>query len=515
MSFSFNLVDEPFIPCVLPDGTSAELGLRETLQRAPDIREVRDASPLVTAALHRLLLAILHRNFGPANLKAWKRLWQAGRFDPGPLADYWQRCRGRFDLFDSTQPFYQTAGFRTKEPSSVSRLFHELASGNNATLFDHTLDDNPPALTPAVAARLVIAHQSFAIGGGKSETGYTSHAPLIQGAVVFPQGDTLFETLLLNLIAYNADEPFPAKNDTPVWERGAESPTQGPPAPAGYLDYLTWQSRTLALQPESDEGRTVVRRVFYAQGRKLDAPNLTDPAMAYRKDENLGWRAIRLSDHRELWRDSGALFQLTGNGQGKRPDCFNWLARLVADGALLSSQRYDFAVYGLCSDKAKVNFWRADRMPLPLAYLNDAELVSHLQQALQQAEDVGKALREAVWRAASLALAPTTGKADKDRVSDLVESLAPGRLYWSRLEVPFRQFMVRLASSGEAADAEVARWVCEVLAREARAAFEGTVGRMDHSARVLRAVTGGRFRLGAGLNTITGPYLEVLHEQTA
>jgi CRISPR system Cascade subunit CasA len=513
MSYSFNLVDQPFIPCLMRGGGQVELGLQDTLLRAPDIREIRDGSPLVTIALHRLLLAVLHRNFGPASLKDWKRLWQAGRWDEATLAAYFRRWRDRFDLFDGARPFYQTAGFRAKKLSTANRLAHEQASGNNATLFDHTTDDNPPALTPAQAVRLVIAQQAFGLGGGHSDTGSLHHAPLVQGAVVFPQGHSLFETLMLNLLCYSDQEPMPADADAPVWEREDGPPHERPTAPAGYLDYLTWQSRTLMLHPEEEDGRSVVRSVSYAQGRQFEAPGVFDPMMAYCKDEKQGWRPLRLSEHKELWRDSAALFQLDATGQHKRPDCFNWLARLVEGGVLTAAQRLDFAVFGLCSDRAKVNFWRHDRMPLPLAYLNDEMLVASLQQALTRAEEVAKVLRKCVWDMATLVLSPDKKSVDADRVQDVVDSLAPDRLYWSRLEIPFRRFLVGLAEEPDHQEQAVANWVRLELCRQARQAFEQTAGAWDHSARLLRAVTCSRRQLTAGLGTIARAYEEGLHGQ--
>ena len=79
---AFNLLDEPWIPCVfLGSGALQELGLRDTLVRAHEIRAIVDPSPLVTVALHRLLLAVLHRVFGPLNAAAWARLWEQERLD--------------------------------------------------------------------------------------------------------------------------------------------------------------------------------------------------------------------------------------------------------------------------------------------------------------------------------------------------------------------------------------------------------------------------------------------------
>src|SRR4051794_14370177 len=105
---SFNLVDEPWIPCLLVGGEARELSLVNTLLRSTEIREVFDPSPLVTVALHRLLLAVLHRSFGPDNLAAWAELWRHGEWDRAALETYLGQWRERFDLFGAEWPFYQT-----------------------------------------------------------------------------------------------------------------------------------------------------------------------------------------------------------------------------------------------------------------------------------------------------------------------------------------------------------------------------------------------------------------------
>ena len=139
-------------------------GLLDTLVLAPEIKEIFDPSPLVTMSLHRLFLAILHRTFGPANEKEWQRLWQGGTgmFDKHRLSMYfheWQDVKHRFELFDETHPFFQcqkmpisskdSKGKPKSYAKSVANLAHEFATGNNATLFDHTVEDNPQAISPA------------------------------------------------------------------------------------------------------------------------------------------------------------------------------------------------------------------------------------------------------------------------------------------------------------------------------------------------------------------------------
>jgi len=507
VSLSFDLISEPFIPCLRTDGQFVEYGLRDVLMKSHEIAEIRDTSPLVMIALHRFLLAILHRCYrGPKKVAERVAIHEAGKFDGERIVGYFNKWLDRFDLFHEKFPFYQQPGFKTAEPSGINRLAQELSRGNNAALFDHTTDHPPPTVLPAEAARLVIAEQSFAVGGGKSDTGNTTHAPLVSGAVVLVLGATLFETLWLNLTIFGLKHPVAGlENDTPVWERSPSELHKQSARPNGYLDYLTWQSRTLRLLTEKEDEKDVVRQVCYAQGRKLEtAPGFYDPMIAYTRDEKEGDRPVRFNEIKDLWRDSVALFQFGETDQFKGPTTLHTLSAAELGDVLPRSAKYRLSVFGLCTDKAKVNFWRHETLPLPLAYLDYTELVEVLKLALKLAEEVGKALRAAVWATASDRLSGDSGmKSDKDRVSALVESFAPERMYWSRLELPYRELIVNLAdaASPENRTVLIQSWFFDTLKPTALDAFEGTIGRLD-SARDLKAVTTGRRMLHGRLKEV-------------
>jgi hypothetical protein len=133
-------------------------------------------------------------------------------------------------------------------------------------------------------------------------------------------------------------------------------------------------------------------------------------------------------------------------------------------------------------------------MPLPVAYLDDRSLVATLKSALAVAEDVGRALRGSAWLVACRTLVPDQSrKPDTDRVRAFVEALAPERLYWPRLEVPFRKFLVDLPGNGSQGhrDRMLADWASGVLRPTAFRAFDESAGQLDSSARILRAVAAG------------------------
>lgn len=57
----FDLLTERWIPVLDEDGEPDEPGLEQVLLRAHEPRRITGETPPMTAALHRLVLALLHR----------------------------------------------------------------------------------------------------------------------------------------------------------------------------------------------------------------------------------------------------------------------------------------------------------------------------------------------------------------------------------------------------------------------------------------------------------------------
>jgi len=494
-SYSFNLVDEKWIPCIMPDGTPDELGLLETLVRANEIQEVFDPSPLVTASLHRLLLAILHRNFGPRSIEEWKVIWEAGHFDKEALEDYFHKWHHRFDLFDDRYPFYQVAEFGKKRAKTVAvnDLLPEQARGNNPTLFDHTLDDDCAPLDAAVAARGLLALQAFKLGGLSGLGPNFVDAPSARNVLFFMRGENLFKTLTMNFVKYNEEEPIPGSDeDRLAWERDQLLDS---PIPKGYLDYLTWQTLSLRLRPYiKDINGVKIRGLDMALGRNLENKGeFFDPAVAYQKKG--GWNGLRFSKDKALWRDSTTLFNFALQDE-RPPETLRWIALLVQKGIVERNTIYTVDAYGLYTTKAKIEFWRRERMPLHLDYLTDEYLVDDLKSALNRGKDVGKALISALKRFAAISVLPSTGsKVDWGSVNDVVEHLGADRLFWSRLETPFHRLLPNLPRDRDEA---LKAWTA-TLRRTAWDAFNEATRDLDRSARTLKALGEARQKLDVGL----------------
>lgn len=509
---SFNLIKEPWVPVFDHTDRLHEVGLREVLVRAHDWREVYADSPLETAALYRLLLALAIDSFLPdVDEEAWWTLWEAGRFDPEVVDAYFSdpKRADRFDLLHPERPFYQHPKPLAKDPAPLSKLFHAEASGNNATLFGHNLDAYPQPRSLAEAARSTVCTQAAALGGGVSKPFNFSHGPLVGGALFWIRGKSLFEALLLNappdpdarmMLSEDEDSGVP-----PAWERPLPKVHARRP-PGGYLDYLTWQARRLTLVAEKrPDGRVVATGVYLTQGDKDEPAVVSDPLMATVNPKNKEPFPYGLRAGRAVWRDADTLFKLLRPGAGGSPRTFSWLRHVARHDDV---DRYAADVFGMVNDQAKVELWRHEQMPvLPVLLAEDAHEghpIHQIEGALDAAQEQRTLLNQALrTTAAYLLAAPKPGSdeypnTDPKAVTALVEAFDAEARYWATLEPLFYAFLGRLAElAGAGFDARQAllwEWA-EAIYEVARDAFQAATAHLDQNPRQLRATAEGARRL--------------------
>ncbi len=516
---TFNLIEEPWIPCVALDGSARELGLLQVLERAREMREVHADSPPKTVALHRLLLAVLQRAWEGESederAEEWEAWWTSG-LPIERIHKYLQENASAFDLCNPARPFYQTAGLEVEgvahaEAASIVGL--ELRQKNNPTLFDHSLESSPPPYTLAQAARALLMAQSYVVGGTGSRNAIVNgrvlatpsnfeQGNLIKGVAVWLAGDSLFETLMLNLV------PDPAApGDRPIWERSPDDqlalstsyrPRVKPPS--GILDRLTWQSRMIRLlfeplHPHEESGASplVVRRALVAQGRSSSEEGHPDEEMkAYKRSLKSGLVPVALNSDRAAWRDSHALLSMREGD--KRPAAVRWVAQHLpafkGDDSLLPRDRaLRLHVAGLVADKAKIMLWRHDRMPAPIELLADADLVATIESANEDARWLAEEMLERMKRVCRLFLAPGCESSEGRKphagdVSKLADQLDPRRAYWPRLEAHFHQFLHALPHDRAGA---LEAWRDKVQ-REAARCFNESTRALGTSPRTIQAV---------------------------
>jgi len=429
----FNLIDEEWIPVRFSDRVRGELGIRETLLRSGKIAAIEDPSPLVVAALHRFLLAVLYRALkGPADIDQAKALFKAG-FPIKKITAYLEKWRDRFWLFDVTYPFGQIPTFEPKTWRAWTVLAAEHNADNAKVLFDHVDIEAPGVISAAAATRWILATQTFSVSCGKSELSHTGTAPSATAVMALPLGDNLQDTLLLSLVPQNRQI---IAADNPLWERcpdSVESLKAGVERRAsGLADRYTWRIRSIRLEA-NDSGR--IGKLAFASGVGNSSPDQTDPMLGYRVDDTRGKLPIKFCN-RGFWRDFDSLL----------PDESHLAPQVIEHAtALTRSDRSRFPgsvmVLGQVNNKAKIEYWRMELFALPKALSGDRFIRTEIRQLLIDAEDAQKSLWSACRSFARDLLSrgerPPAGK----DIKGFMEQMPAIPWYWSTLEFSFHQIL--------------------------------------------------------------------------
>lgn len=492
----FNLIDEPWIPVRYPDGTRAELNLRDTLLRAKDIAVIEDASPLVVAALHRFLLAVLYRALeGPTDIDQAKGWFKSGL--PADKIDaYLEHWRDRFWLFDEKAPFFQIPDFQPKKWNAWTVLAAEHNANNAKVLFDHTDVTQPGDIPESKAVQWVLAIQTFTLGGGNSEFKYTKGAPSTKTAMFLPLGHNLEDTLLICLVPQNRAV---LAQDLPVWERDAEALTSLKSGVergiSGHADRYTWRTRSIRLRGDEEGG---VNSLAFASGVESASKDGIDPMLAYRIDKDKGRLPIQFRE-RGLWREFDSLL----------PDDTRLAPAVIEHAAALtrfSRERFPQSVMalGLANNpriEAKIEFWRMERFALPQALLGDRSIRSEIRQLLGDAEETQKALWQACRRFARDLLSRGEREPDAKDVGKFVEQMPASASYWSYLEAAFHDTLHHYTLE-RAADTIRLDWLKTVRAalRDVWAQHAASVSTGD--AWAIRALVRAEGAIGKHLKTL-------------
>ncbi len=303
----YNLLDEPWIPVRLVDGTITDVGLLELLRRTTDIADLACELPTQSIAIQRLILAIAYRVATPRDTRDWARQWGDGA-PTEQMIEYLERWRERFYLFGGRFPFMQVADLRTeKDEEKTLDAVVACVPKEEKRLFSTRQGSGVAQLSPSDAARWLVHAQAYDPSGIRSGA---IGDPQVRGGKGFPigpawcghlglvwlKGQDLDETLVLNLIPASTAELRGVDSSTEwgacSWEvsepetslRGDYSllDPAGTPKELSIPRLLTWHSRRIRLVGDSSG----VTGVVLAQGDKL-AP-----------------QEMRLYEPQSLWRYS-------------------------------------------------------------------------------------------------------------------------------------------------------------------------------------------------------------------
>jgi CRISPR system Cascade subunit CasA len=430
---SFNLLQEAWIPVVNDHWQCQELSLIDFFRNWQNLREIQADNPPTTLAIHRFLIAILHRAYsGPRDEEHWEEI----RDDCGQKAiEYLQQHADRFDLFHPEYPFMQDLALTVDKAVPIFAL-HTMST---CKVFSHEHKDSGYKISFAEAARLVLrlqfvdvtslrAYYPLLKAGNRSAV----NTPSINNANVLITGENLKSTLLLNLMQYHPASGIPSTvngDDIPSWETSyAGMPKQS--IPAGYISYLAYPWRRVKIFPTGNS----VQDINITMGNSLPE-NISfkkwECAIAFRED-----KPVRLSPKRQIWRDSHNFLQ--SSEKEYCPRIIEWIADLYAED--LVDETIKLQIFGMCADKAKPLAWSIERFSAPTIYILDKSLGQSLKIVLSIAEEhqnIFRSFKGSPYHA----LAETLKNSDAGK---LASSLNGETRYWATLDREFQILLTKL-----------------------------------------------------------------------
>lgn len=494
MQSEYSLIDEPWLPVQIGDGTVRSVGLLEAFRCSGEIMALAETEPPSLITQYRMLLAIVHRALVRSR-GTWKDSERVTWFRHGLPVDeicaYLESLRERFWLFDAEYPFMQVPALATAEETRDKRkpwtqISLASASGNAPVVFDHAVDSVSVPISRQAAITYLLGFLQFTPGGlVKTLRDADKAGALANTAAVLPVGGTLAQTLCLAL--HPPPLPGQSEPDLPAWERAplTLAELRGDPVLAtGPNDRYTRQSRAVLLESGSDGE---IRWLRFAAGRALgEDPQRPDPMACYRVGSN-GLVRVSFTEGRAVWRDLPALVpapQAAGRGETQVAAVVNWAAGLyrLMGGAAGHPQR--LLVAGLASDQAKLLRWRLEQFALPQALLVEPDRARELHAHVALAEELHQRLRKIATDLVVMTLPDPRSKDSRSRARNLVERGPLSTTYFATAERELWALMTCIAR--DEPDEADALWH-RALQDSARLAWKRLVDGLGFSPRALQA----------------------------
>ena len=274
----------------------------------------------------------------------------------------------------------QVAGIKGKEKSWTELSFSH-ANGNNATLYDHSMDEQPVTISCEKAANLLVGAQQFACRGLKPKIDGDGEDTGVPGAVLDNKivalaiGDYLEETLLWN-VHLQDKRRFP--DDKPCWEESREDRKyrvcKGPSD--------SYANRHLAYRFIYEEGGInkvvcdggyVVKKDEKDENRRFQ--NFRDPMTTIIKAKDAP-KALAF-DKKSPWQNFPSLVRKESG-----PQVLRWaLGRVKNDNEMVP-----IIVGGISCKNARIDYWLEAFYKLPKVLLERDGLVEFFEDMMKAVE---------------------------------------------------------------------------------------------------------------------------------
>lgn len=477
----FNLLDEPWVRVLCPDCTVREVSLTDALLHAHEYKSLAGELPTQDVAVLRLLLAVLHTVFSRVDVQGenapisagtepdlaldrWESLWRLQHFPVQPITTYLEKWHERFWLFHPERPFWQVPQAKIGTAYSAAKLNGEISeSGNKLRMFTAYSGTGKSELSYAQAARWLLYVNGFddtsakPKGKGLPSTGAGWLGKL---GLILAQGDTLFETLMLNLVLLKDGEQ-PWQPPLPCWELEHARSTERTeiPQPDNPAALLTLQSRRLLLNREGENvtGYTLLGGDFFERENAFCEQMTVWRAAQASKNAPVVYLPKRHDPAKQFWREFPSVF-LQESG-GRCPGVVWWIEELIhPKNAILDRKtliRFQITGVGYGDKDFFVTDTFSDSLTFHTALLD--ELGRRWRQKITDEIDRCGKLAQAVGNLAkNLDIAAT----DPDHAGKKNSAKAAQEQFYFRLDQPFRRWLCDIdpAWDSETAEKHIFQW---------------------------------------------------------
>ncbi len=458
----FNLIDEKWIRVMDSKCNMSEISLKEVILDSHKYKALSGELPTQDIAVMRLILAVLHTVYSRVDengidapldeddedeaLDRWKALWDKGHFSEKAIGDYFDKWHERFWLFHGERPFFQIKESDMKiagqNPLLLSKLNGEIAkSGNKKNFFSQYSGEEMDSMSYSQAARWLVFLNSYDDTAFKPQGENTNSATvgwLGQIGTIYIRGETLFETLMLNLALVNDDHI--ENNQVPIWEK--ESIRTGErimiPFPSNLAELYTVQSRRIHLYRNDGE----ITHYHILAGDLFSAENsFEEPMTAWHKDaksKNIDYKPNIHDYPTQMWREFSALYNSKGS------ECAGiiiWYKKYLSK-ILGHKNTLKTSIVSIKYDKSsahKVLNYFSDSLTMHSGLLSELgdDWRNTIEQEIEKCSELANAIG---YLAQNLYVASGGSNSKKDKHYIEIPENAKAQLYY-RLDIPFRDWL--------------------------------------------------------------------------
>lgn len=482
-------MDEPWIPVIRQDGGRELLGIRETLKRAPELREISVDSPAEEFGIYRFLSVFLMDVFRPKTQEQIRETTRAGAFDEQEIEEYikiFEASGKSFDIFDKDHPFMQPPYNEhwDREPESATRLDFTFPSGNNHVHFEHRPSSTVRYSFADIFRKLISTYVIMLQGGA-------GYSPSINGTppyYLIVSCPNLFETLCAMLLPLDECQPYEEARPAISQLDDLEPKRIWEDVP--FFLGMLFPVRRIILIPDADQD--TVSQIYFRPGYKYGGgDNWTDPSVTYYyvpvgKTDKRNRYPLRGDATVNIWRNYAEIIREEGR------------AKLLTQYIENNPDKNDISValYGLQADQAKCCNWLRCSLMIPRSVLENPDAADAIKECLQYSERLNKRLEYAL-RIAMQNEKPDISKKDAKKANADVKKACG--LYLNRCEPLFLEMVSHVTEvRSEDQPSILDTWKKAAFA-VAKKVYNETAGNIRANGKTLRKIAEGQ-RILYGMN---------------